>query len=349
MDAIKILLVTVLCVGMVACQKAENAIMEKKTADKSSELIQEVTLNPYPQSCDSVHIAVKDLKTSFSPAGLSQLNHLFKKCLPNAALQTRYAWLQESDKIYQFQISQLPPNTVEYITGISSEGQSLTDSELQALLNQMNFEEKFIIKNQAALFLSPYQLAEGDVEIRQNPKYQVEIFSPNLPQADQVFLKAQANQYQTLGGALTQDASLSVPFTHLADWIIVWEHYLNTYPNSYFAQAAQKKVDEYQKYLFLGLENTPVLEFHDRDVTLTTNVQQAIQKLAHTQSNSAIKAKKFLKYYSDFHQSLPRWNEDKVDPQNFNLLINEQVSLIQSFKNKYSQDLAKLLDLTEGT
>lgn len=349
MDAIKILLITALCVGGIACQKAENAITEKKSADKSSELIQEVALNPYPQNCDSVQTAVKDLKRSFAPAGLLQLNSLLKKCLPSVALQTRYAWLQETDKVYQFQISQLPQKTVEYMTAVSMQGDAYNPSQLKKLQSHMNLEEKFILKHQSALYLSPYQLAQGDVVIAQSAQYHVDIFAPTLTKADQFFLKAQAAQFNVLRGALTQDASLTVPFTQLADWIIVWENYLQTYPNSYFAKTAQKNVTNYQKYLFLGLENTPVLEFHDQDVTLTANVQQAMNKLAQTQSNSATKAKKFLKYYADFHQSIPRWNEDKVDPQNFNALINEQVSLIQSFKNKYSQDLAKLLDLSEDT
>ena len=349
MDAIKILLITVLCGGLTACQKAENAIIEKKTADQSSELIQEVSLTPYPQNCDSVQTAVKDLKTSFSPAGLLQLNTLFKKCLTNATLHTRYAWLQEADKVYQFQTSQLPQNTVEYMTRVSANGETLTEPQLKKRFSLMNAEEKFIIKHQAALFLSPYKLAQGDVEIQQSPNYRVAIFAPTLPKADQYFLKMQAEQQIAMGGALTQDATLTVPFTQLADWIIVWENYLQTHPNSYFAQTAKKNVVDYQKFLFLGLENTPVIEFHDQDVSLTANVQQAMNKLAHTQSNSATKAKKFLKYYADFHQSIPRWNEEKVDPQNFNVLINEQVSLIQNFKNSYSQDLSKLLDLSDDT
>ena len=290
--------------------------------------------------------AIKTLKTTYSPEGLNDLNQLFKKCLADVPLATRYQWMQQSDKIYQFQISKLPKNVQNYITELSDDTGTLDQKALATLYKKMTPQEQYVAKNQKQLYLYQYNEGEGYYSVSQDPRYQSEIFASALPEADQIYLKENLKQENAIGGSLDKDAGLSASFTQLGEWITFWENYLSKYPNSHFEKQVKNMLNEYQKGLFLGAENTPVFEIEDGlVVSLDPDADKAIHKLAKSKSESGLKAQKFLNYFENYKFAETPYDEKTGTQADYNLFMNETREGIKRFEQNYSNDLFKLLDL----
>ena len=348
-----ILFLMIIFLGLTACQKESSAPNSAKTSESSDQNLEnhvKANLTAENQkltaeSCDTVDANIKLLKQQFSPQHLLSLNKQFQRCLASVDLEQRYQWLSETDKIYAVQISKLPENVSNYIRQVSSDGNTLTETKLNQIQSQMTDQEKLIIDHQKDLYLAPYNLGEGDYAISQSPQYAYEIFAPHLLQADQVFLKATLEQENAIKGSIDKDAGLSVSFDQLSNWIISWEDYLKKYPESHFVNDAQSTISFYEKYLFLGLENTPVFEMNDYNVEMDPEARKAIVKLSKTDSPSARKAQQLIDYFDHYAFTESQLDEATATQAEYNAFMNETQQGIQRFRENYSDNLVKLLNL----
>ena len=339
--------------GLTAYQKESSVPNSAKTSEASDQNLEnhvKANLTSENQkltaeSCDIIDVNIKLLKQQFSPQHLLSLNKQFQRCLASVDLEQRYQWLSETDKIYAVQISKLPESVSNYIRQVSSEGLTLTETKLNQIQSQMTDQEKFIIDHQKDLYLAPYNLGEGDYAISQSPQYAYEIFAPHLPQVDQVFLKATLEQENAIKGSIDKYAGLSVSFDQLCEWITFWENYLKKYSKSHFDKDAQNKISFYEKYLFLGLENTPVFEINDYNVEMDPEARKAIVKLSKTNTLSAQKAQKLLEYFDQYAFAESQYDEETATQAEYNLFMAETQQGIQRFKENHSNDLIKLLNL----
>lgn len=338
------------CFLFSACQKHENPSQNdsKQSQALTKKPSDHTEISGFPQDCNSIDTAIQTLKKTYSPEDLNALNQLFKKCLADAPLKTRYQWLEQSNQVYQFQISKLPKNIIDYITQLSTEVGTLDQEALAKLFKKMTPQEQYAAKNYKQLYLSQYNEGEGDYSVAQDPRYAFEVFAPSLPEADQVYLKESLKQDEATGGSIDKDAGLSVSFTQLGDWITFWENYLKQYPNSHFASQVQNEINFYQKYLFIGLENTPVFEIEELTVKLDPDADKAIHKLAKTNSPSAEKAKKFLNYFEHYQFTETPYDEKTGSQQDYNLFMNETIEGVKRFEQNYANDLFKLLHLKDS-
>lgn len=331
---------------LTACQKQESQQKTETEHYSAKEQNSDSTEIPtFPQDCNSVDTAIKTLEKTYSPEGLNDLNTLFKKCLASVPLEKRYQWLEQSNKVYEFQISKLPAKVSYYITELSLEGNTLNKNELAQLFKKMTPQEQYASKNQKQLYLYQYNLGEGDYSVAQDPRYLSEVFAQALPEADQIYLKENLKQDNAIGGSLDKDAGLSASFTQLGDWIIFWENYLNKYPNSHFEKQVKRSLNEYQKGLFLGAENTPVFEIEDYSVKLDPDAEKTIRKLAKSTSPSGEKAKKFLNYFDNYKFAETPYDEKTGTQEDYNSFMNETLDGVKRFQQNYWNDLIKLLDL----
>ncbi len=335
------------CLTLSACQKHNN--QQENDSKQSSTPTEKITdsteISAFPQDCNSVDTAIQTLKKTYSPEDLNALNQLFKKCLPDVPLETRYQWLAQSDQVYTAQISKLPKKVQDYVTEMSDEVGTLDPKALAQLYKKMTPQEQYVAKNQKQLFLYQYNEGEGYYSVSQDPRYAFEIFAPSLPEADQVYLKESLKQDEATGGSIDKDAGLSVSFTQLGGWITFWENYLKQYPKSHFSSQVQNLINLYQKYLFVGLENTPVFEIEEYTVKLDPDADKAIHKLAKTNSPSAEKAKKFLNYFDNYKFAETPYDETTGSQADYNLFMHETLEGIKRFEQNYSIDLFKLLNL----
>lgn len=265
--------------------------------------------------------------------------------MASVPLETRYEWIDQSDKIYEYQISKLPKNVQNYITQLSDDVSSSDKKALAQLYKKMTPQEQYIAKNHKVLYLYQYNLGEGDYSVAQDPRYKLEIFAASLPEADQIYLKEIVKQDNAIDGSIDKDAGLSASFTELGNWIIFWENYLTQYPNSHFNKQVKNTIKFYQGYLFRGLENTPVFEIEDYTVKLDPDADKAIHSLAKTTSPSGEKAKKFLNYFNHYPFSKTLYDEKTGSQADYNLFMNETLEGVKRFKENNWNDLNKLLDL----
>lgn len=338
------------CLIFSACQKHENQqkTESSQTTKKVEKSANAAEIPAFPQDCNSVDTAIRTLKNTYSPEGLNDLNQLFKKCLADVPLEKRYQWLAQSDQVYTAQISKLPKKVQNYITQMSDDVGTLDQKALTQLYKKMTPQEQYVAKNQKQLFLYQYNEGEGYYSVSQDPRYAFEIFAPFLPEADQVYLKENLKQDEATGGSIDKDAGLSVSFTQLGGWINFWEKYLKQYPKSHFASQVQNSINHYQKYLFVGLENTPVFEIEEYTVKLDPDADKAIHQLAKTNSPSGEKAQKFLNYFDNYQFAETPYDEKTGSQSDYNLFMNETREGIEKFKQNYSNDLFKLLNLDKS-
>ena len=101
-------------------------------------------------------------------------------------------------------------------------------------------------------------IGEGFYIIRLNPDYIVKRFAPTLPQADQVFIKAIAQQNQQ---QFYYDAAIAISWQELGERAIFWENYTKQYPDAYFAKDAQTLAAYYLYFFIHGMDNTRPIEY----------------------------------------------------------------------------------------
>lgn len=331
---------------LIGCQKPDtpnaNTHKEYKNAQTT---ISEPSIPTTTIQCEQIDATISKLKKTYSPESLIKLNDLFKECLATVPLKKRYEWLEASHLIYDIQISKLPASIQQYITQLSKEGNTLSDADLKQRYNKMNHQDKYTIDHLKELYFYQYNEGEGYYSVSLDPAYKLAIFAASLEKADHIYLKEDAIQNDAIGGSIDKDAGLSVSFTQLGDWIIFWEDYLKKYPQSYFKKSAQHTIVFYQKYLFLGLENTPVFEFDNIHFDINQDALKAITKLSKTQSPSAEKAKNFLTYVENIEKTDVYFNEETGTQAEYNAAIYQQEQNMNKLKNSYFNDLSKIINL----
>ena len=103
-------------------------------------------------------------------------------------------------------------------------------------------------------------IGEGYYTIRLNPNYLVKHFAPTLPHADQVFIKAIAQQNQE---QFYYDATIDISWQELGERAIFWENYHKKYPDAYFAKDANVLANYYVYYFLHGMGNSMTVNYFD--------------------------------------------------------------------------------------
>ncbi len=331
-------LILYLVLQLTACQKPESSYPNENVVIQDKLILEK----PF-QNCRDLSNANKYFKQHFAPEALMSFNQQLKTCLKNLPLAQRYQWMEKAQNIYLNQIKLMSSQMQSYITETSSEGYSLSKDDLNTLFTQLDPHEQYLAKHQKALYFYQYNLGEGEFTLTQDPRYYFEIFATSLPKEDQIYLQQELKESTSISGSIDKDAGLSVSFTQLGDWITFWENYIQRYPKAHFSDQAHLNIQAYQKYLFLGLENTPVFEFDDNYVQIDPDALSAIEKLAKTPSASGLKAQKLLQYVQQF-QTDNYANAAKSQEQ-YNARMIEIQGKYERFQDHYAEDLSKILDL----
>ena len=101
------------------------------------------------------------------------------------------------------------------------------------------------------------EIGEGYVEIKTKPDFYYEIFHNHVTEDYKLYLSIKAEENQTLYSA---DAGLIITFTELGERIIVWENFLETFPESALIDKVKRICRHYRGDYLFGMDNTPTLE-----------------------------------------------------------------------------------------
>ncbi len=138
-------------------------------------------------------------------------------------------------------------------------------------------------------------IGEGFYTIRLNPNYLVKHFAPTLSRADQIFIKALAQQNQE---QFYYDAGIAIIWKELGARAVFWEQYAQKYPKSFFAKDAKVLADYYLYFFIYGMDNTHPLQYFDEQENkpvIESEAEQAFMliKTKYPNSNASQKIRQF--------------------------------------------------------
>ena len=286
-----------LCFGLIlfslsACQKHEDAqkTTEHKSAKAESQASNVAEIPAFPEDCNSVDTAISSLEKTYSPEGLNTLNQLFKKCLADVPLETRYQWQEKSTEIYQHLLSESSPEVYQYMTATVGDRESMSAKQKKELYKKLKPKAQYLVDHAKALYLEKFYVGEGEYTFVQHPQYDLDIFAPYLEKSDQIYFKQIRQEY--LGENYILDAGLSISFDEVADRLLFWENFKKTYPNNHYKTKVDEYIKQYGAALFKGDDNTRTLWF-DEDKIADPEAMRAIKKVSISHSSSSPIAQKF--------------------------------------------------------
>ncbi len=144
-----------------------------------------------------------------------------------------------------------------------------TDNEGNMITPPDSIQQKEAFFKKAGLIFS---YDEGEVALGLSTNFHKTLFSDKLTADYNAYLKLQ----DLIGDApLIQDASLAIPIQKLADIILEYEAFLETYPKSMKVKEVKEYYKFYQELYLSGIDNSPVRDENNR---LLQDVEQEFKR-----------------------------------------------------------------------
>ena len=244
---------------------------------------------------------------------------LLKDAIDTLAKSTQFSDFIKTDQLLQQHLDQLSLaqryEVMESFLQAVNQHISLVDGEKRALTGHNDFlldltpeeYQSHLLAKRLLTVLAPQQktwfsqainhdfdildIGEGFYVIRLNPNYLVKHFSPILPHADQVFIKAIAQQNQE---QFYYDATIDISWQELGERAIFWENYTQQYPDAYFAKDANVLANYYLYYFLHGMANSMTVDYFDEQENkpvIESEAKQAFAWIKNKYPNSNVSQK----------------------------------------------------------
>ena len=254
--------------------------------------------SPLPPQCDNIPLQMSAITANSDLQSLSVLNLALKRCVPLVNMETRKLWLDASWDMYQrflklggdSKTAMVWDEFSGILEGYPDESSEDKQARLQRqaeLWPRLTPRMQQMSLWQGKEYIDNYYIGEGEMALRRHPQFVTDIFSPYLPEDEQVFTRQLAKENTTL---TTNDAALVIPWSEVSNRALFWERYLKRYPDSPYAKQAEYLFQWYQAILFQGLDNTPVLEFDEKQLNISADAM-AVHQLLSTKTDSRLAAK----------------------------------------------------------
>ena len=251
-----------------------------------------------PPQCDNIPLQMSAITANSDLQSLSVLNLALKRCVPLVNMETRKLWLDASWDMYQrflklggdSKTAMVWDEFSGILEGYPDESSEDKQARLQRqaeLWQRLTPRMQQMSLWQGKEYIDNYYIGEGEMALRRHPQFVTDIFSPYLPEDEQVFTRQLAKENTTL---TTNDAALVIPWSEVSNRALFWERYLKRYPDSPYAKQAEYLFQWYQAILFQGLDNTPVLEFDEKQLNISADAM-AVHQLLSTKTDSRLAAK----------------------------------------------------------
>ena len=253
---------------------------------------------PLPPQCDNIPLQMSAITANSDLQSLSVVNLALKRCVPLVKTETRELWLDASWDMYQrflklggdSKTAMVWDEFSGILEGYPDESSEDKQARLQRqaeLWPRLTPRMQQMSLWQGKEYIDNYYIGEGEMALRRHPQFVTDIFSPYLPEAEQVFTRQLAKENTTL---TTNDAALVIPWSEVSNRALFWERYLKRYPDSPYAKQAEFLFQWYQAILFQGLDNTPVVEFDEKQLNISADAM-AVHQLLSTKKDSRLAAK----------------------------------------------------------
>lgn len=326
-DIKKLFLPVLCCVFFVACQPSERPIIPETTTVNDDNKV-EVDLNALCEQLSHEMQQVDHQRTLFV---LQQINQNLKVCLPLMTTAEQLKLLDHSTHMYEkfLFVERTPTQQAafeQYVNAVAAH-----PTLQQQHFEQMNLRDQYLVKHQGQGYVEVVTLNDGGVGYRRSPQYLARVFAPYLPEAEQAFIQALADQNTQ---PIFDHHTIQVEPLVLAERALFWENYLKHYPDSRYASDARYLYHSYSQLLFIGNHNDKVSENYHGLQSIDPQHLAAIEHLAQqTKSTLGQKAIQFLKLIQK-HSDLSSISLEQ-EYQNTVRSIQQELNLVQvNFKDK---------------
>lgn len=114
------------------------------------------------------------------------------------------------------------------------------------------------IRKAEAAGMEFWGVGEGMTEVRVEPREYAKIFRGKVSPDLEKFILLNQKDDEVL---MVNDAGLSISFKEMADVILRWEKFIQTYPKSKMKPEAKQLYETYQIWYLFGLDNTPTRDY----------------------------------------------------------------------------------------
>lgn len=227
--------------GVLAC---------KPTDQPKSDTEQTVVVISKPETelgCHQIEQKFKNLNGTGSVDDLIALNQLVKQCLPKVKLSTRYYLMGVVAQGYEAYFRTLPASLFSFLV---YQQETKDKAELEKEFKALRQDQQYFIQNMKKIYIDDYYLGEGDWDLTLHPQYDIDIFRPYLPKADQVYLDRIRQEY--IGTSPSREGGILETFNEVADYLLFWQNFEVEYPNSHFKNEVELNIKHHLLTLFRG-------------------------------------------------------------------------------------------------
>ncbi len=288
---------------------------------------------PSSAMCNEIDKGLQQYMQDWDPEAVDEFNDLVKSCLPKLNMQQRYAWLNASNDIYKNLIDNSSDDVINYLANLNNPNNPISADEMKANYNNFDDDQQYLIDHFKDLYLQEYNTGDDGHDLFRSAKYKIDLFGPYLNKADLAFFEQEYLEEKISNGAVVKDATLTVDFSTLVNWILVWEKYVTNNPNAYFNAQAKEKIKQYQSYLFYGVDNSSVFDPHQNNY-INPKAFAAIKTLAKTNTPSGAIAKQYITYVRSNQATWNTIHSQNSDDQD------------QQLEQRYIQDVSGKFGVT---
>lgn len=297
-----------------ACQPSSQTAAEhaSKTQTSAAHTSSAVHSSKTPTRCDNIPLQMSAITANSDLQSLAIVNQALKRCAPLVDDETRLQWLEASWPMYQRFLhtnadKQLQDVWDEFsgtLEGYPTESSDDRQARLQRMAQlwpklpaRMQHLSTWLGKE----YIDNIYTDDGKMRLRRHPRYLIDIFAPVLPEAEKQFVLelGKENTHLTIN-----DDTLVIPWSEVARRVLFWESYLERYPDSRYFNQAQYLFAWYQALLYIGLDNTPLIDDvegrpHINLAALQTHQQLMTQHASKLAEQSAA----LMKWYQELESS----------------------------------------------
>lgn len=258
-------------------------------------------------ACQKLNRQIAEINHQSKIEALNQVNTSLKACIPKASNAQQLKWLQETTHMYQ-RFLNTSDVTEQQANAFVDYGFSILDQEQQqdaiewhhplkgdsTIFKKLSPRDQYLLNHQDQAYIELQYQGEGMFSYRRQPQYILDLFAAVLPKDQNIFVQRMAKDNQEI---FFNDAAIAISWSEMVNRALFWENYLKQYPKAHFRSDAEKLFNEYQYFIFFGLDNTPVSDEYVKGQWIDENALKEIEKLAKRHDTSLnLAAKKFINF-----------------------------------------------------
>lgn len=324
--------ISVLCfVFLFGCQQPPEPELANEPAVQKKLNNDNIDLNSLCEKIEQNMAEIDDQRTTFA---LEQINQDLKVCLPLLTHAQQRHLMQHAIDMYAKFLSVKRDSAQQQAFEQYALDMAQHPTIQQSHFEQLTLRDQYLLKHKGQAYVEVVETSSGALDYRRSPEYLARIFAPYLPEAERHFIENLAVQNTN---PIFRDQRLLIEPAEIAARALLWQDYVQHYPQGRYSQDAAFLLQQYEIFLFKGLPDRPVSEsYAGRSSIQASSLEQIVQLSEANRAELSQKSKRFLKFIDLSEQQkqevLPKSAQKLSPSQQLDLYLNLKTA------SSYSKD-----------